>query len=465
MLEAKSMGIATRLIRGRWPLVMAVVVLSGLGSSCGRNSSPKPDPRMMGTFADRSAAALPVEVAIARRDTVSHYILATTSLEPERAVDVIAKVSGVVVELRAEEGDVVREGEVLARIDDRELKVALDQAAARLENAQQAFERAKQMFERNLASKEAYEQARLELQTAQAQHDAARLQWEYSRIRAPIGGVITQRFVDLGDMVNPNTVVFAMADFEPLLARIHVPEKDIGKITVGQMARITVEPAPDRVFWGRVRMISPVVDAATGTVKVTVEISKRDGILRPGMFASVYLLTDTHPNALVIPKKSLVLESERDMVFVIRNGRAHEVPVKLGYTNGDKVEVLEGLAEGDTVITVGQEGLREGMPVRVVAPGGAAPVAVASAAAEAVPAAGGPAAQAPLPGGPGASGPITEERLRRIEARAFQIPGVQEEYRKKLQDPAFAGDLQARARFLFEKMRAAGGGPPRRPEE
>lgn len=445
---------------------LGLIAVMLLAVSCGRNGSRAPDPRMTGGFADRASAALPVEVAVARRDTVSNYVLATTSLEPERAVDVIAKVSGVVVELRAEEGDVVREGEVLARIDDKELKVSLDQAAARLENAQQAYERAKQMYERNLASKEAFEQARLELQTAQAQYEAAKLQWEYSRIRAPIGGVVTHRYVDLGDMVNPNTVVFSMADFDPLLARIHVPEKDIARISVGQPARIMVEPAPDRVFTGRVQMISPVVDPSTGTVKVTVEIPRRDGILRPGMFASVYLLADTHPNALVIPKKALVLESERDMVFVVRSGRAHEVPVKLGYANGDKLEVLEGLAEGDTVVTVGQEGLREGMPVRVVTPGTEVSVQVAGSPQGGAPV-GGTGPVVTHAGSPAGSAPeaLTEKRLRDLEERALRAPEVRKEYEKRMQDPGFARSPEARARFLFEKLRSTGQAPsgPARP--
>ncbi len=406
----------------------------------------------------RETAAIPVEVAVVRRDTISNYILATTSLEAERAVDVVAKVSGVVVELRAEEGDVVRQGEILARLDDRELKVNLDQTAARLENARRNFDRTKQMFERNLASKEAYEQAKLELETARAQYEAAKLQWEYSRIRAPIDGVVTHRYIDLGDMVNPNMVVFAMADFDPLLARIHVPEKDIGKIRVGQLARITVEPAPDRFFYGRVRMISPVVDPQTGTVKVTVEIRKRDGILRPGMFASVYLVTDTHPEALVIPKRALVLESERDMVFVFRNGRAHEVAVELGYANGENVEVLRGLAEGDTVITVGQEGLREGVPVRVIQPGGETALAMAQAQ-QRPDTAGRPEPEAAMrsrmgqPRGPGMFGEITEEKLKRIEKRVLRIPEIKKAYEAKMKDPQFAKDVRARARFLFEKVR------------
>ena len=408
-------------------------------------------------FASQSAA-IPVEIAIVKRDTISNYLLANTTLEPERSVNVVAKVSGVVVELRAEEGDQVKAGQLLARIDDSELAVNVKQAKARLDNAKSAFERAREMFQKNLTSREAYEQAKLELETAQAQYESAQLQWQYSRIRAPIDGVVTARNIDLGDMVSVNTVVFSLADFNPLLARVHVPEKDITQVHVGQPAKITVESAPGRTFTGRVQMISPVVDPTTGTVKVTIEIRKREGILRPGMFASVYLVTETHPNALVIPKKALVLESERDMVFTFKNGRAHEVPLKLGFSDAQNVEVLAGLAEGDTVITVGQEGLREGTPVRVaqttpVAATTPAPresLSVARTATQEI-----PSAKAGRPRSGRAQGRrITPELVKRIEERALRVPEIRKAYEARMKDPKFASDLEARVRFLRKQARA-----------
>ncbi len=434
----------------------AALVFAG----CSKSDSPVKTSRPGGTpgrgFADQSAA-IPVEIAIVRRDTISNYLLANTTLEPERSVDVVAKVSGVVVELRAEEGDAVKAGQLLARLDDSELAVNVKQAKARLDNAKTAFERAKEMFQKNLTSREAYEQAKLELETAQAQYESAQLQWQYSRIRAPIDGVVTVRNIDLGDMVNMNTVVFSLADFNPLLARVHVPEKDIAQVHVGQPAKITVESAPGRTFVGRVQMISPVVDPTTGTVKVTIEIRKREGILRPGMFASVYLVTETHPNALVIPKKALVLESERDMVFAFKNGRAHEVPLKLGFSDAQNVEVLAGLAEGDTVITVGQEGLREGTPVRVAQ---TAPIAGTETPARAESLRTSPRTpQRPTVAegasfGAGQRRQITPEILKRMEERLLAVPEIRKAYEKKMKEPEFADDLEARARFLRKQARA-----------
>ena len=193
---------------------------------------------------------------------------------------------------------------------------------------------------------------------------------------------MTLRNIEVGNMVTNNQVVASVAKFDPLLARIQVTEKDFGKITVGQTARITVEAAPEREFTGTVKMISPVVDPESGTVKVTVEIPRTDkSLLRPGMFASVYIITETRINTLVIPKKALVLEGEGNQVFTFETdpesgrGQAQRRRIEIGFTDSDRLEILNGLSQGEQVITVGQEGLRPGSPVRLV--GEAAPPAFA----------------------------------------------------------------------------------------
>ena len=335
-----------------------------------------------GGRAGRGAAAAPVKVEAVQRGDISAYILKNTTLEAERWIDVRARRSGQVIALLKEEGDPVRAGTILARLDADAAQISVAQREISYREAKQRYEREDALFQRNLGSKQTYESAKTQFESSKAQLDQAKLDLSYTAIRAPIEGIMTLRNIEVGNMVTNNQVVASVAKFDPLLARIQVTEKDFGKITVGQTARITVEAAPEREFTGTVKMISPVVDPESGTVKVTVEIPRVDeSLLRPGMFASVYIITETRRNTLVVSKKALVLEGEGNQVFTFETdpetgrGQAQRKRIEIGFTDSDRLEILDGLSQGEQVITVGQEGLRPGSPVRLV--GEAAPPAFA----------------------------------------------------------------------------------------
>ena len=327
-------------------------------------------------------AAAPVKVETVQRGDISAYILKNTTLEAERWVDVRARRAGQVIALLKEEGDPVRAGAVMARLDADAAQISVAQREISYREAKQRYEREDALFQRNLGSKQTYESAKTQFESSKAQLEQAKLDLSYTAIRAPIEGIMTLRNIEIGNMVTNNQVVASVAKFDPLLARIQVTEKDFGKITVGQIARITVEAAPEKEFTGTVKMISPVVDPESGTVKVTVEIPRTDKtLLRPGMFASVYIITETRQNTLVIPKKALVLEGEGNQVFTFETdpesgrGQAQRKRIEIGFTDSDRLEILSGLSQGEQVITVGQEGLRPGSSVRLV--GEAAPPAFA----------------------------------------------------------------------------------------
>ena len=327
-------------------------------------------------------AAAPVKVEAVQRGVISAYILKNTTLEAERWVDVRARRAGQVIALLKEEGDPVRAGTIMARLDADAAQISVAQREVAHQEAKQRYEREDALFQRNLGSKQSYENAKTQFESSKAQLEQAKLDLSYTTIRSPIEGIMTLRNIEVGNMVTNNQVVASVAKFDPLLARIQVTEKDFGKITVGQTARITVEAAPEKDFTGTVKMISPVVDPESGTVKVTVEIPRTDtALLRPGMFASVYIITETRQNTLVIPKKALVLEGEGNQVFTFETdpesgrGQAQRRRIEIGFTDSDRLEILSGLSQGEQVITVGQEGLRPGSPVRLV--GEAAPPAFA----------------------------------------------------------------------------------------
>ncbi|MEE2754290.1 MAG: efflux RND transporter periplasmic adaptor subunit [Candidatus Latescibacterota bacterium] len=322
---------------------------------------------------NRAVAAIPVKAEAVVRSEISRSVLKNTTLEADRWVNVRARRQGQIVKIHKEEGDAVREGNVIAELDSDDAKLQVTQMDVAYMDAKRNFTRVEKIFKRNLVSEEQFETAKTQMDRAGAQLEQAKLNLSYTKILTPIEGIVTARIVEIGNVVTNNQVVFSVANFDPLLARIRVPEKEIGRIEVGQEARISVESENEKLFKGRVKMISPVVDPESGTIKVTVEIPGSNRILRPGMFASVHIITETRINARVIPKKALVLEGEGNQVFVLDRGeegsKARRSRIEIGFSDSDRLEVVSGLDEGDLVITVGQDGLRPGANVRIVGEG------------------------------------------------------------------------------------------------
>ena len=424
----------------RWFVISAFVLVS---SSCGSEDSGRQQGRGRG---GRQSAAVPVKVELVARGEISKSVLKNTTLEAERWVDVRSRRPGQVVAILKEEGDKVREGEVLARLDDADAELQAREMEVAFVDAQRVHARVQKIFESNLASEEQFEAAKTQLDRARTQYERAKLDFNFTRITSPVEGTVTSRRVEIGNVVSNNQTLFSVADFDPLLARILVPEKEIGSIATGQEAVITVESAPGRDYSGRVKRISPVVDPESGTVKVTVEIpSSNRTILRPGMFSSVYIITETRKNTLVIPKKALVLEGEGNQVFVYEKtedgGRAERKKIKIGFSDNDRLEVVEGVEDGDVVITVGQDGLRPGTAVRIV---GDAPQLASVAPKESVEEQGGR--------GGGGQGGRSGGDIKRFQTRIFErFPAAKKIFDERVKkDPEIGTDPDKWRAFLRE---------------
>ena len=431
----------------------AVLLFQGLsGCDSGDNSGGRGGRSGGRSGRGGQSAAVPVKVDQVTRGEISDYILANTTLEAERWVEVRARTTGQVVKIMGEEGDRVSKGSLLARLDDEAAHLQASQMEVAYEEALRNFERAKKMYQRRLVSEEDFATAKGALDRDRAQFEQAKLNLSYTTIASPVTGVLTSRNVEVGNMVTNNQAVFSVADFPPLLARIRIPEKNIGKVAVDQHAKVTVESAPGKQFSGMVKMISPVVNPESGTIKVTIEIQEAlDGVLRPGMFSSVYLITETHENALVIPKKGLVLEGEGNQVFVYEKdaesgmGLAKRKNVKIGFSDNERLEVLSGLADGEQVITVGHEGLRPGTAVRLV--GEAVPTQKTAETPGGEMASGGPGREAPS-----GRGGMSADRMARMKDRMLgRFPDLKQEYEKRLKkDSDLATDTQKWMAFISE---------------
>jgi membrane fusion protein (multidrug efflux system) len=311
------------------------------------------------------STAIPVKAVLAARGSISSYIETTTTLEAEREVDVICRTNGLVNQILVEEGDHVKNGSLLLKIDDREAKAAFKSSLATYEERKSQWERAQETFEKNIVSKETHDQARFNYEKSEADFDTSKLQLAYTEIRAPFEGVITKRFVENGGMLSPGQKVFTIVDTVPLLARIYLPEREIAKVKVGQTAELKLDALPDQSFQAKIKMINPVVDPTSGTFKVTLEVTSGNNILRPGMFTSVYLITQTHQNSLLIPKQALLLEAEKDTVFIVSGRFAYTQEIKIGFRDDKNIEILDGIKDGEYVIVVGQDGLNNGSEVKL----------------------------------------------------------------------------------------------------
>jgi membrane fusion protein (multidrug efflux system) len=353
-LRMKRIYVPLTLLAG---LLIAVAGVSG----CGKRADSKTN----GKKSDK--VTVPVEVAAVTTGDIAAYFTGTATIGAEEETGVVAKVGGVVKEILVEEGQYVKEGDVLAKLDDEKISVQLAQARASLDKLKSTYERNVDLHAMNLISTEVFQQSKYEYEQQKAAYDLAELDFKYASIRTPIAGVVSERLIKVGNMVLPNQEVFHVAGLDPLIAVLHVPERQLGKIRIGLKALLSVDAGAKEPFTGRIERISPVIDPSTGTVKVTVEVRDPSRRLRPGMFARVQIIYDVHEAVVKAPKDAIISEDRENAVFVVRDSIAYRRLVETGYTNTTHVEIVAGLKPGDTVVTTGKASLKDSSKVQIVA--------------------------------------------------------------------------------------------------
>jgi len=322
----------------------------------------------------KEEAAVPVEVARVSAGPIDAAYRGTATLEAEDEATALAKTAGVIEQIFVEEGQRVHAGQPLARLETDRLKLEAARARAEADKAQENYDRNTRIYEKNLISKDLYDQSRFARDSAKAAYDLAALTLRESEIRAPIGGIISARFIKVGNAIQPNSPTFRITRMDMLHAHIYVPERDIHKLAPKQTATLVVDAWPDKQFTGSILRVNPVVDAATGTVKVTVAMGSGQKELKPGMFGRVEILYDRKDAATLVPKDAVLTEDAAQSVFVVAGGKARRRAIKVGYSDSLNYEVLEGLKAGEEVVTTGQANLKDDAKVHVVnAPGAAAP--------------------------------------------------------------------------------------------
>ncbi len=346
----------------------ALLALTACGNANGDNGKDAADKGV--------AAAVPVEVAATKRAEMAAIYTGTAPVEAERKAFVMPKVKGEIRSVLADEGKRVREGEVLARLDGDQLRLEVALAAATMRKLERDFERNTELQDKGLISAVSIDNLKYELEAAKASWELAQLQLSYTNIRSPISGTVTQRLdvVKVGNTVTPvggviesaDSSLFVVEDLDSLILRVNVPERELAKLSVGQLAELSFDAVPGRTFAGEIALISPYVDAATATFGVRIRVTETGGLLRPGMFARVAIVYERKPDALQIPRTALLDGDGPPKVFVVQDGKAAERSVSLGLSNGAMIEVVEGLKDGEQVVVVGQGAVKPGAAVRIV---------------------------------------------------------------------------------------------------
>jgi RND family efflux transporter MFP subunit len=318
-----------------------------------------------------------VQVAGVELRRLRPFLEATGTLYPYEEVTVSAEIEGLVRTVRAEEGTVVARGALLATIDDTEFsheairaQAAVKQTEATLANTKLEFQRKEALFREELVTRQQYDDvstrlvlSEAEVERAKAALSIARQKLSKTRIHAPLAGAVKEKKVSVGDFVKNGTPLLVLIQPDPIKLKFSVPERETGRLALGQDVTFGVEAFPGRQFRGKISVIYPSIEEKTRTLTVEALVPNGGAALKPGLFAKVTLFTGPERGTVVVPITSLLYEGEKVRVFVVEGDRASERPVKIGSKYGEAMEIIEGLREGEKVVLAGQQNLSEGAKV------------------------------------------------------------------------------------------------------
>lgn len=372
MAEARSIvtgvSIALALVCASW----AIYESKHDGATGGAAQQGRPP----GAAAGRPGGAAPVPVitATARRRPIDIAIEAIGTANANEAVSVTSRTSNLVTAIRFSDGQQVREGDVLVELDRERATADLAAATAAFEESRSQFNRSRELLATQALSKSQYEQLEATMKSNEARVAAARVSLSDTYIRAPFTGRVGLRRVSVGTLINPGTVITTLDDTSRIKVDFAVPELYVGELRAGQAVQARTGAYPGRQFTGRVLSVDSRVDPATRAVTVRALVPNADGALKPGMFLTVDVAQERRP-ALVIPEEALVPEQARQFVYVVDGTAVRKQEVSLGRREPGFVEITQGLADGDVVVTEGTLKLRDGALVRQAGPAAAATVA------------------------------------------------------------------------------------------
>lgn len=288
------------------------------------------------------------------------------TLEADKTAPLSFQVSGMIQHINVDEGDFVKQGELLATLDPRDYEDNLAIAEAALEQARDSYNRSTPLFREKVIAEQSYVEVKTSLAQAVARRDTARKALADTRLITPIAGIVGVKNIEVGQMVSSQVLAFSVVKTDIVYARVAVPESEIGQISIGLKAEVSVSAMNDRKFMGRVSMVGAVADEHSRTYPVKIELPNPDYVLRPGMIVQADIKTKTPMDVLTVPGCAIVQDADNvSYVFLAdqSNGLALRRRIDYGRTFHDGIEIIHGLAPGDSVIVSGQHKLVDGSPI------------------------------------------------------------------------------------------------------
>ena len=310
-----------------------------------------------------------VEVVQVKPTTVQEDLQAVGSLQSNESVILRPEVPGRISAIGFKDGQVVRKGQLLIALDNALNEAEVAQMKAEYDLAVANFKRSEDLATRKFISSSAQETAASNAQVAEAKLKLAQARLSKMRIVAPFDGVVGIRGVSLGDYVKDGADLVNVEDVRILKVDFRLPERNLTQIRVGQGIEVVADALPGERFAGQIDAINPRVDANGRSLEIRGKLENTAGKLRPGMFVRVRVIVGERANALLVPEEAIVPAGADFYVYKVVEGQARRVPVKIGVRRDARVEIVEGLAVGDQVVTAGMRLSRDGQPVRILQPG------------------------------------------------------------------------------------------------
>jgi membrane fusion protein (multidrug efflux system) len=305
---------------------------------------------------------MPVEVVVARSDTVVDAILATGQIEAMQSVELRPDIEGRIDRILVREGSSISRGQALFQVDDAELKAEVARAEADRDLARQSLTRTRELLAQKASSQSELERAEATARSTEAQYRLLKVRLDRTTVRAPFSGVAGRRLVSLGDYVSTSDGLMMLQTVTPQRAVFQVPERYADQLAVGQTVSFRVAALPGREFTGRVDFVDPVVQLPARTITVKAQVPNTRRQLQSGMFIEARLATDVRPKAVVIAEDAVLPLQGSNFVWVVSDGKATRRQVELGVRTPGFVEARSGVEAGEQVVVGGQERLAEGAP-------------------------------------------------------------------------------------------------------
>ncbi|MFU8813635.1 MAG: efflux RND transporter periplasmic adaptor subunit [Balneolaceae bacterium] len=316
--------------------------------------------------AERTTAITGYEL---ERMDLSRVVRASATVEPEQTVTIASRMSGLIIEMNAREGDRVSQGDLLLRFDMEEQRAELERARAERDLAAAVYERNQVLFEREAVSRAEYEEVRANLRIAESEVQLLETRSGFGSVRAPHDLVVLRRYVEQGDAVATNEPLFRVADTNRLVIRPGIPERDVVALDEGQETSIQIDAFPGQPFRGTIQRIFPSADENSRlfTVEISLRAEQHNRVIRPGYLARVSMDAERRPGVLAVPSESLLASGagERFVYLINSDNRLERRDVVTGIERRNWTEITEGLEPGDRVVGANPSNLRENILVNV----------------------------------------------------------------------------------------------------